>query len=56
VHAAGGRAEVGASWSAPSHSSAAELPAATSFAIADITSLDVVATGGRQLIDLAKKT
>jgi hypothetical protein len=53
VHARDGRSEVGGSWSTTPYSGTAQLPAATSIRLADIASLDVVTSGGHQLIDLA---
>jgi hypothetical protein len=54
VHARDGRKEVGGTWAATAYSGMADLPAATSIFLADISSLDVVTTDGRQLIDLAR--
>lgn len=52
VHARDGHHEISGSWSTTAYSQTATLPAATSIKLADITSLAVLTTNGRQLINL----
>jgi hypothetical protein len=54
VHTRDGKQEVGASWTENSASGEARLPAATSFRLADISSVDIVTNKGKSLINIAK--